>query len=456
MSINDYENDKNLIWQDDSLIDKFREYLRQIHETTYNIGEKNSETFFKEFYPIWLEYTNHSKPSPDVEVAEKKNFSTYMRAKITIIKGRRAKKDKAGERNITMFLAWMAYYQQDHARIWYDKVKQHYVELGRASEVEWFKFRPYKGSPPSFQDTDLYKKWNTDDIVNSSDIGAQLSTPKSKAPLIVITAVVSLILITLASTQFGFFNTNTQSAEINTSDIEPTENQLVSVDNNNQSSADKQEQSSESRDTSNKDEKNSDELSALQNPTAAVESETDKKAPVVEERKIGSNDTQQNTASETNNSNTRISPESNLPRVRIFTERIEARDIQSILNNLNVKSQIMSRKICLQNSPATAIWPDQSVDFGEFKSITIKLIDAGYKFYVIHPKFRKAHNTIDVGSIVNTNTCTIDINYPPFSREEIIAAKYFCGGFRPSINTPVDDAQWINETCFYDRSKGGF
>ena len=71
---------------------------------------------------------------------------------------------------------------------------------------------------------------------------------------------------------------------------------------------------------------------------------------------------------------------SNLPLVRVYSGKINAFRIQSILNKLNVEVEVKAREQCLSGTPITAIWPDPTVDFGTFKDILLLLTDSGFKF----------------------------------------------------------------------------
>lgn len=146
-------------------------------------------------------------------------------------------------------------------------------------------------------------------------------------------------------------------------------------------------------------------------------------------------------------------PQSNRERklltVRVYAGKIEGEKVQRVMNDLGVTVEPRNRDVCLSGTPITSIWPDKSVAFSEFKEIFLLLIDSGFKFYVVHPKFQSAPNVIDLGSIVRSDTCTLQFDYSPFTREEVLSSQYFCAGYRPLQSPPEGkDSSWINEYCF--------
>lgn len=155
------------------------------------------------------------------------------------------------------------------------------------------------------------------------------------------------------------------------------------------------------------------------------------------------------TAAQKSESSHQIPINNSLPTLRVYAGTLDSKRIEDLLRPLGVRVVKRPRDACLSGTPATSIWPDQSVKFSDFKEIVTLLIDDGLKFYAIFPKRRPAHNTIDVGSIVSADTCTLKFEDTPFSRTEVLAAQHFCAGYRPLTRPPPDKSwDWVTTHCF--------
>lgn len=159
MPVNRYHYDTQLVWNKQPQIDEFKEFIKEIRNTRYSGPERTIDDLFYEFYPIWRQFSKNPIGSQQSELDNRK-LSKFVN---DLIGGMQSYKkpagNRAGEQIIQCFMIWLHAYHEDKAREWFKIVRKQYRADGDADQITDFKFQPFEGDPPAFEDTYLAKEW---------------------------------------------------------------------------------------------------------------------------------------------------------------------------------------------------------------------------------------------------------------------------------------------------------
>nr|WP_298929675.1 hypothetical protein [uncultured Erythrobacter sp.] len=160
MPSNGYKYDTQLVYDKPLLIKNFNKFIRNIRDTRYSGPDKTIDDLFYEFYPIWQQFGSNTNSALKAAIEARKQAGFVNKA-IEPIRVRGGDKDSpGGSQNIEWFLTWLHAYHEDKAREWFNIVHDHYRAEGDIEPVSDFKFQPFEGDPPAFENTDLAKKWD--------------------------------------------------------------------------------------------------------------------------------------------------------------------------------------------------------------------------------------------------------------------------------------------------------
>lgn len=159
MPKNTYQYEQKLVRNKLVLIDKFAEFIRHLRDTRYVGPEKTEDDLFYELYPIWEQ--SGVKPTAGQDAALKsRKKSVFVTKTIEPIQSKDSHSNKSGKQNTLWFLIWLHAYHEDKAREWFEIIRKRYRADGDSDQIADFKFQPFEGDPPAFEDTDLAKDWD--------------------------------------------------------------------------------------------------------------------------------------------------------------------------------------------------------------------------------------------------------------------------------------------------------